>query len=553
MKRNNYNSKNKGPRKTSGSTKSKSFDRKEEASVRDKVRSDKFNDPQWYLESPLMAKDVASLNFNYPVGFPNNIDVQTRPNGEFITPGVMNLYAAMGPGVSVGSNSGVDTAMKGLYAKIRSENSGAKNYDPADLMLYILAVGNAYAFYAYLTRLYGLARIYIQNNNYLGRNMLEACGVDPSGIISDLAHFRAYINNYALRLGVFWVPASMSIFKRWFWMFSNVYADEDTSKAQFYMYQPAYFHVYNEVSGGPGELDANQFCLKPDGTLASPLSISILEGFGNSLIDALQKSKDILTMSGDILKAYGRENCLSVALIPEEYAVVPVFSEEVLYQIHNTTIAGGTPINGPSAGSSIYANSWTSFNVTQDVSINGGAIIWSPFLKHGASLMNKRILDFWKADVTPEDVMVATRNIPFGRTTYVTSEDEMFTQIVTSGTEIIMAGALYQLSNQGVGTFTVFGVDDDIRSFNQILSTLWAELKLRSKVKYFNQHPFMYFAQYKQSGQSGWINPPSAAAEYGYGEMSNYVIVDFDTIRNMHNVAVMSEFDIPAIANVNRA
>lgn len=72
-------------------------------------------------------------------------------------PGIMTLtfVASIGNSRS-GEANGINIASKAIYSYIRNTNSGARNYDPVDLQLYLLAMDSLYIYYATLCKIYSL-------------------------------------------------------------------------------------------------------------------------------------------------------------------------------------------------------------------------------------------------------------------------------------------------------------------------------------------------------------------------------------------------------------
>lgn len=104
-----------------------------------------------------MVKDVASLSFNLPYGTRSGLPSPSNRESRVTTsvPGILTIRFVTSLGVANGSvASAINVAAKNIYSYVRFANSGARNYDSPDLMMYLLAMDSAYMFYAYLTKLY---------------------------------------------------------------------------------------------------------------------------------------------------------------------------------------------------------------------------------------------------------------------------------------------------------------------------------------------------------------------------------------------------------------
>lgn len=110
--------------------------------------------------------------------------------------------------------SAANIAAKNIYSYVRYANSGARNYEANDLMMYLLAMDSAYTFYAYLCGIYSAAKNANGANWYQPVTMVTALGADYKSVSRNLANMRAYINQFAQRLSAFYVPSQMPIYSR---------------------------------------------------------------------------------------------------------------------------------------------------------------------------------------------------------------------------------------------------------------------------------------------------------------------------------------------------
>lgn len=328
----------------------------------------KSNDPQWYFKDKNILNDVASYSFVTSLGTRLNNDriiasTATNMNSAAFTaiPGLLSITIAPTPGISVDAQSPINLAAQNLYSFVRYKNSGAANYDPQDLMLYMLAMDSLYSMWNWAKRLYGFASTYSQMNKYEPRAYFAANNADIDDIYANLADFRAYLNMAANRISSFCVPASMTYIVRHSWLFANVYKDSNTRKAQQYMYVPAYFYQYDETSSANGGvLSAVNVCLnyRWSATTKPSFTFAAIKTMMDAAINALQYSEDIGIMSGDILKAYGEGGLFKLSTFEPDYKVEAVFSQEVLTQIENAMLIYDREVDD------------TSINITQDPNSN---------------------------------------------------------------------------------------------------------------------------------------------------------------------------------------
>lgn len=367
-----------------------------------------FNDPMWYAKNEQMLKDAASFSYNTALGasmfspFRHSDTPVTTGTQASTIPGVLALEILPCPSTSTSETSPANLAANNIYAYVRYHNSGAKNYDQADLMIYLLAMDSLYYIFNWAKRMYGYIREYDQMNRYTPDAYAALDRVNKVSLKSNLADFRYNLNRVAAQISSFCVPGVMPFFIRHSWMFSNIYKDADTMKAQQYMFTPMGYYVYNETeSQYGGQL---QFFTLRDNMQYTDV-ISILD----TMLNALAYSEDIGVMSGDILKAYGQEKLFKLSSVPEDYTVTPVYNEEVLNQIHNSNIC---PIAKKHEATPTLESD---LSITQDP--DTGFLIWNPkvtttlgtpsLLKNATTVLVNMPWD----NVTPANTMVGTRLI----------------------------------------------------------------------------------------------------------------------------------------------
>lgn len=178
----------------------------------------KVNDISWYQKNPDLLRAAGNLSFANALG--SGIDLTNAnctaklANDEQRIPGIAIVHTITGPGLSRDATSGVNIAMRNLYSFVRHANSGHSNYDPVDLMLYLLAMDEAYMVYYRAVRAYGAMFTFNTVNRYAPKALVEALGFDYEDINSNLATFRYAINAFAARINAYAVPTNMPLFKR---------------------------------------------------------------------------------------------------------------------------------------------------------------------------------------------------------------------------------------------------------------------------------------------------------------------------------------------------
>lgn len=318
----------------------------------------------WYANFPNYAKDVATLAFGTPVGQP----IYLRSGDYVANAGIMTLGFTPTPGVSTDNTSPINRQAVRFQTYLRSIQRSASTYDAADTMMYMMGIDSLYTYWAYLRRAYGVAQLFTPTNKYYPRRLLQAMGISPD-ISHNLADFRAYINRFALNIGRFALPKEFDIVKRHMWMCSGLYLDSNTSRAQTYMFVPQYLYQFDNTVTTGSQLTG--VAIDNMGNPTTQRTLSELQTLGDQLINAFENDEDTMNISGDIYRAYGKEGCLTVEETPDNYAILPVYDETVSSQIENAVIVGD------------FEETSSVPLITQDPSVNNGAIIFNPAISAG--------------------------------------------------------------------------------------------------------------------------------------------------------------------------
>lgn len=525
---------------------------KDKRNFQDKDASDvdvkhDYNDQSWYSHNPQLLADVAAIPFSQLVGVPTIRPTQTPTvatrSPKWTVPGVWRITYVPGVGVSKDSTSAVNIAAKNIYADIRYKNSGRKNYDAPDYMLYLAAVCNAFATYAHLKRIYGVARYYSAVNRYAPYGILQALGVDPEEVLNDLNDLRSRLNMFSARLCTFVVPSVMSLYLRQYWLNTNVYRDCENDKSQFYVFVPDIYYTYNEkTSTTGGFLEAHQINNSAKASLQDWYDII------DSQIEAIMNSEDIGLMMGDTLKRF-EGNVFTVDDCPEDYMVVPVHNLTVLSQIQNANAVGV-----------IDEYTLPAFNVRQDP--DTGAIIWNPEFKCFCPVSNMpKTITLPIYNPTPGDVMEATRLTHITTRDYGASDGSLVCELEHSGTEICTTFAIYQFfyDTQATPKWDVKvwgswfeGAEEHILS--DVPESRMGEedyayaLRILGAISAFNFHPEIRFWNGAWTDPDEGQEPTYSAAFYEDSsilDVENYALVSEYNLGRIHDVAVLSEFSVP--------
>ena len=496
------------------------------------------NDPSWYNKDPQLVKDVASISFNTPIGRKLGDEVTmadttgaSAVEPARVIPGVMVLRYFVTPGMTDGSVSdAVNIAARNIYSYVRYANSGASNYEPVDLMMYLLAMDSLYTLYAWGVRTYAVLNYASRYSGYYPVALAHALGLQMGGSNDDwtnnLSNVRAFVNQFGVKISAFNVPANFPYFNRHIWLVSNLFKDMDIKRSQVYAFTPAWIFQYQFEGGGL----APAYFTPTYGNESNGLTFKEYTTLCNQTLSLLNGNEDIGIMSGDILKAYGEQNMFKVDVIPEVVDLPFVYSDEVLSQI---------------AGAAVIPVDYTTTNILQDgknrisvgtrksgtglLDVEGYYIDWAQSYEFTKTSV---LVNMLKDDPTPDDVMVATRL----SATYA-AESENKTKVTTYGTEIVTQVSITTFNGDGdevVVTATSNYLPADVGS---VITTF-----LDCAIKFDWAPDFVYILA--NSTPSLVIDRTLHTQDFG-----NVAIIPATSLRNMHYVAVLSEYAVMDIGN----
>lgn len=471
------------------------------------------NDPSWYTHIYPLVGDVASVPFNIPVGnFFNPIISGDINETATIIPGILTLRLAPTCGTSTSPTSAVNIAAQQIYTLDRAKNSGATNYDKTDLMMTILAMDSAYMLFEDAVRAYKLLGSYNYMNRYLPNGLLQALGWDPKDLNGKMADFRAAINLFAYELASINVPDQFDFIHRHSWLFTNVYKDSNSSRAQMYAFVPDGFYKWTE--GQDNEATHLEYVTRNAGqTLESFIELK------NSLMQPLLGSQDVGTISGDLAKAFGEGGMIKIQPIEEHAFLEPVYNQEVLLQIANAVVYDN--IQYQNMNIEVMLTDLTSgpYIYAQPSVVGSG----NNQPKYRAAV--KPFLNFPDgAAITPENVLVATR---------LASACDASGSIISSGTEIAVGMTVWSYANTSTGLQLIANVVGS--NFKLWATPGLSQLTQELELSKFDWCPARYY----------WAMLSNVETYMGTMiDINDYRLLESETIDNLNEVAVMSEFAV---------
>lgn len=481
------------------------------------------NDPSWYNLNAGLVKDAASISYHTPL---STVITSTSLGTNVSTPraSVVCLKTQLclgiggydlGQGVSADTiyNSSVRVASQNLYAWVRHANSGASNYEASDLMMYILAMDAAYALYAWGRSIYRMANSATSYNYTWLNDIATGTSFNIIDFRENLANMRTFLNLTATRLNALSVPNNISYFNRHVWMFSNIFKDASVKRSSYYVFYPNSYGTYIPSKA--------RIAFNP---LPTAMTFATFVSTMNSVIDALISDEDIGIISGDIRKAYGSESLFKIEATPEDDYVEPFYSEEVLTQISGATLTGplteGTFDMCQTYNGYLYQGTFseaTSLPPLNELYPNISSNEGSSY-EHTGFVINQ-----YTDEPSPDDNMVATRLMAVTRA--VTISQTTYRLVVLTGSEFIT-------------TATIVYYDP---AYSTAQTIILQDFSMRSTMAARILPQLDWFPQFICNLDS------SATSEYYYyvSDLNNYAVIQSEQLRNMHNVALMSLFNIP--------
>lgn len=506
------------------------------------------NDPSWYNLDKQLIKDVASVAYGQPLG--SLVRSYTTQGNVTKFPGIMSIHFIPTIGITGKTDTTpINVAAKNIYGFVRYANSGARNYEAVDLMLYLLAIDSAITQLQFAKTLYSVALTAKGENWFYGKAMLsQLLGGNSAGaedILNNLSQFRTAINTFAVQLNSFYVPNTMPIYQRHAWIVSNIFKDHAVKKSQTYHFVPEVYYTYDDING---KLVPH---FTPYASLGDNPTVANIVAMFNSIITAFTTSEDIGIMSGDILKAYGNDGVFFFDSITEDYHIEATYSPEVLSQINAATLVGScddgsiedfsVDIYQDGLGNILMGNATTKTNVITIPNLTNPE-------QSTTFQYNPLCINMYKDDVSPDDTMVATRLMA-----YISSGTGGTRTVTICGTELCLYATM-QYFNSGSSEATAdttqlyWGMSYPLNSSSTSAAFFRTAQSLKDYSK-FDWAPRISFAL-----QVALTTPAITGHAFIYDSMdvANFAIISESDLAAMHGVAILSEFGVPLLGKAVR-
>lgn len=486
------------------------------------------NDPAWYASDPVLLKDAASYPFSYVTGATDIHDATVYDSNYVeLTPydqvsGVATLHVYPCVGTVTEATDPINVAAQSIYSFVRHANSGHPNYDPCDLMIYIMAMANMYSGLVWCQRLYGYALTYDQRNRYIPDELIRTNNVDAADLRNNLANFRFWLNTLIAKMASFAVPASMSVFSRMTFMFSDYYIEGTSIKEQLYQFAPEGFYQFGLDSDQKGELQWKPF------DYTTIMSTQDVMTYFDQMFDAIWSQEDFGIMSGDILKAY-QGNIIKLTSIPEYYVMTPKFDTVVLTQMKNADLVRIDPTNisqDPNRGLIVQTIAPKVYTAS-DKFMDGASMSSTSATSANAAITgiykDYKVLTVDTDDPTPEIVIEATRlKVAYdGANSVFHVGTEMVTRVVMSiapNSEII------------IDPIQVGYDDQNTLDCTTIMQNMIAATRM------FHYMPQANIVWYHGSNTKMRIHT--------FFDIDNFTVLTYQDVKKLHEAAVINMFEI---------
>lgn len=510
------------------------------------------NDLNFYVVSEQILRDVATMAWNQATGtrinLHNPLFSSLTNQGSFCVPGIYNLWLAPSFGRSTDNVSALNVAAHYMYTFVRHANSGARNYDPVDLMIAVLGTAEVFSSIEFAKRLYRVIGEYQFFNRYTPDAILSSWGVSAKEMRKQLPQFRARLNLAIRSLRLFAVPSTLPIFGRRVQVFSSVYREGDSVKDQMYAYVPEGFYKFGLDSDGAGQLVFESWDQHhTPGALMNPDDICT---WIEQMVNQVLAIPDISLIMGDVVKAYG-SNLITMPELDENEALTISTDLNVLEQMKNATVLATRD------------QKWTYTYPALHQDADKGKLIFEPQLaavnnsanSDYVNTMNRNILQAYTEDrllstirisPTPGDLMEMTRLTVAANNFKQQADLSSATVDLITGSEVVVHSSSVSFEFNAQEQLTLG--ENDLSYYMMYDTTaadaaqLVREFRLFARTSNFKFHPALHFLAFRQSS----TNPAAinVADAYFFFDVDNFMDIQFVEIEQLHNAALLAEFGL---------
>lgn len=502
------------------------------------------NDIRWYTKSAARLTAAARIPFSTIAGVTPVTEIDTSSDKSYTAAGVMSIIYTPN---FLSNKVVVEQAFNGMYSDIVHANSRNQSYDMTDLAIMIHAGIEIFSAIGVGLRAFGLMKRYMEESLYSPEGLIQAAGFSYSDLRANYSHMWSDLLQLIAQSRQIWIPNTLPIVERRFWMNTQVYADADNSKPQYYLYTPLCFYKYSGFTDTKGgELVVETNWNMPDAAVGWTTRENKWSEYLSSvqnMIDALIPDQDRGIMYGDILKAYGAEKLFALNEIDLNYLTPVTYNQEVLWQFENITASGSVlPVKlGQENGHLVQQWAGISYIYSTNGDKYDGVPYKTPFLNFHQ-----------KEAPTPEQIAIATRMMAIGTklesrkkydgaTKSWVADGGTGNQVCvpyTSGTEIVNHVKIYVNAYNEQGTLSTIALRLNLNSTStptNITSMI---------ISQFDWHPFRY-EFYKLASGASYDDYKLRAF---IGDLENWTRLSKEELSQIHNAILYSLYNIPTLA-----
>lgn len=258
---------------------------------------------------------------------------QAEQQVAYSAPGIMVFDYMSTLGYAKLATDPVNKSAMMQFNYIRSQISGSRPYQSADLQIYNMANADLRALWDTLVRMYGLFKLFNGLNNYVPRRIFSALHWSWDDFVEHSAEIYFWLQANAGSLS-FWPIADIgTIYNDHAMLNSMIYADGDISRSQLYAFHQETYWSYEKVDTVKG--------LTPVALAASSSGTILWSDFKNvwnTLYTAFATSDDATIIAADIRRAYPDHLITDMFMPPVDYRTPIGKSDAVLDIIMNMQI-----------------------------------------------------------------------------------------------------------------------------------------------------------------------------------------------------------------------
>lgn len=482
------------------------------------------NDPGMWMRLGTYSEQAAKISTYNATGAP----LLSPVAGDYWTiPGIYKFDYIPFFGNVTSYTSPLNKSARVMYDFINSKNSRNPSYDPNDVMIYVIAVANAWALHSTIQRVVGMYGGYNVENRYWFESVVKTMGFDPAEVTGNITAWRNVLNKMAMDLNKLSVPNGMEYFNRAIQMCRGIYADADNLKASICYFMPQAFFKYTY-----SDTDVKMSQLSLDSAPwhnAVGVTAQEVQDYFDSLTANLFMDNDINTIGSDILKAFGPEQMFKLPMVSEDYREGYGYNPVISLQLHNAMVCE-------------YGEEFIdSYMVTQDMT-NGCLVADSTIADHPTMACNwwrtkdregnqQHLLDFWFSDPTPTDVTEATRLMYWWAGDAIQAVTELLTKATAYRFEAgTTTGSWNLVGRTGITNIGVANNPTGEQALN-LVRTIDCATK-------FYRGPISYLI-YQNAGSSQYSDPPVVGI---LSDLDNFTTIDVQFLRNLGEACTRSVF-----------